>query len=293
MTAQRKLRYVIISPVRDEERYIEGALRSVTGQTHKPEIWVIVDDGSRDRTREIVNRYTSAHTFIRVIETTRDGPREPGGGVVRAFNHGLPEVSNLEFDVIVKLDCDLTFESDYFEKLLVQFERNPRLGICSGVYSEQSSSGSWHQVPMPWYHAAGACKAVRKACWTEIDGFVACRGWDTIDELRARSRGWDTQHCADLRMLHHKPEGSGVGSKATNIMLGEIFYRTRGSLLFFAIKLLDRSRRKPVGTGALAMLWGYLRAAARRMPPLVTEIEGREYRKLLRARLWGSFRRAN
>ena len=44
-------KYVIITPARDEEAYIEKAILSVVAQTIRPAQWIIVDDGSRDRMR--------------------------------------------------------------------------------------------------------------------------------------------------------------------------------------------------------------------------------------------------
>ena len=53
------MRYVIISPVRDEEKYIERTIQSVMRQTIRPVEWVIVDDGSCDRTAAILDDYGS------------------------------------------------------------------------------------------------------------------------------------------------------------------------------------------------------------------------------------------
>ncbi|RPI66248.1 MAG: glycosyltransferase family 2 protein, partial [Ignavibacteriales bacterium] len=44
------MKYVIISPVKNEEKYISYTLESVVNQTRLPEEWIIVDDGSTDNT---------------------------------------------------------------------------------------------------------------------------------------------------------------------------------------------------------------------------------------------------
>ena len=278
-------KYVIISPVKDEERYVELTITSVIGQTLKPYLWVIVDDGSTDRTPEIVSRYLSSHPFIRMVSNPKAGFRQTGSAVIRAFNHGYEAISETDYDFIVKLDCDLSFGADHFEQLLEKFKWDERLGIASGVYFEQAKTGTWKEVPMPAYHAAGACKVMRRACFDEIGGFIVAAGWDTVDEIRAMARGWKTGHFADLRLKHHKPEGSGIGSTKTGVMHGEIYYLTGGSRLFFLLKVLHRVSAKPFGLGALALLWGYLRAAFSRKPLLVTEMEARCYRALLNERL--------
>jgi poly-beta-1,6-N-acetyl-D-glucosamine synthase len=278
-------RYVIVSPVKDEECHVELTLRSVIGQTLKPALWVIVDDGSKDGTPEIIGRYVDAHPFIRLVRNPDAGARKPGSAVIRAFNYGCRFLGDIQYDFIVKLDCDLSFEPGYFEKLTGRFIEDERLGIASGVYLERNGSGAWKEVAMPSYHAAGASKVLRRECFEDIGGFIAAAGWDTVDEIRAMTLGWKTGHFADLRMMHHKAEGSGIGSVRTSIMHGEIYYRTGGSKLFFPLKVLHRAGAKPFGIGALALLWGYLAAMGKRKAPLVNKEEALRYQALLRERL--------
>ncbi|MCK4830926.1 glycosyltransferase family 2 protein, partial [bacterium] len=49
--------YVLITPARNEEDYIEKTIQSVISQTILPAKWVIVSDGSTDLTDEIVEKY--------------------------------------------------------------------------------------------------------------------------------------------------------------------------------------------------------------------------------------------
>jgi GT2 family glycosyltransferase len=286
MTAQPP-RYVVISPVKDEERYVELTLRAMTQQTLLPVVWVIVDDGSRDATPEIVARHAAQHGFIRLVRRQNTGARKPGSPVIHAFNHGCTTLETMDYDFIVKLDCDLSFGQDYFEKLLRRFQDDPRLGIASGVYLEVDASGTWAAVKMPFYHAFGASKVLRRKCFEEIGGFPPAAGWDTVDEIRAMTRGWKTGHFEDLPARHHKREGTGIGLVRTSRMHGEIFYVTGGDPLFLLLKVLHRATTTPVLIGALALTLGYLGALAKRTPRLVTPKEARCYRRLLRRRLLG------
>ncbi|MGH9370692.1 MAG: glycosyltransferase family 2 protein [Vicinamibacterales bacterium] len=281
------LRYVIISPVKDEERYVEMTLQSVASQTVTPTRWVIVDDGSTDRTSVIVQHYASRHAFIRVLQHRKGGARRPGSPVIHAFNHGYASLGDLEYDVIVKLDCDLSFKADYFETLLRRFQADDRLGIASGIYLESDDSGAWTPVKMPSYHAFGASKVLRRNCFEEIGGFPAAPGWDTVDEIRAMSRGWKTGHFEDLPTRHHKREGTGIGPLRTSRMHGEIFYTTGGDPLFLLFKVAHRITAAPLVLNALALTAGYVDALLKRKPRLVTPAEARCYRRLLRQRLLG------
>ena len=278
-------RYIIISPAKDEEAYVECTLRSVTSQSLKPALWVIVDDGSKDSTAEIVSRYIDPHPLLRLVRNPNTGIRQTGSAVIRAFNCGYESIGDTDYDFIVKLDCDLSFEPDYFAKLLGRFNGNDRLGIASGVYLEMDGRGVWKEVEMPSYHASGACKVIRRECFEQIGGFVVAAGWDTVDEIRAMTRGWETGHFRDLQMKHHKVEGSGIGAIRTSVMHGEIYYLTGGSKLFLLLKVLHRMGTKPYLVGALALFRGYLKAMWGRETPLVTKTEARCYRSLLHARL--------
>jgi poly-beta-1,6-N-acetyl-D-glucosamine synthase len=284
-------RYVVVSPVKDEARYVEHTLRSMTRQTLKPVSWVIVDDGSTDETREIVNRYAEQYSFIHVVQHRGSGVRAPGSAVIRAFNCGCESLGTTDYDVIVKLDCDLGFGPDYFEKLIGRLMCEERLGIASGVYLEQDSTRTWRPVKMPSYHAFGACKAVRRSCFEQIGRFVSAKGWDTVDEIRAMNLGWRTTHFVDLETTHHKPEGSGIGLLRTSKMHGEIFYTTGGDAFSLMFKGVRRLSTAPVVLGALALVFGYSAAALKRAPRLVTADEARAYRKLLHERLWAAVRK--
>ncbi len=260
----------------------------MTQQTLKPLRWIVVDDGSSDRTPEIVKEYARQNPFITLIQNAKRTTRQTGTAEVLAFNIGYKEAQKLNFDCIVKLDGDLNFNADYFECLLAEFQQNKQLGIASGVYLELHKS-EWIEISMPAYHAAGASKVIRRECFEAIGGFVSQRGWDTVDEIKAITRGWETTHFRELKIQHLKPEGTGMGLNRTCFMHGEIYYRSRGGLFFFTLKVLGRLRHSPYIIGGMAMLWGYLSAVLHQHERLVTVEEGRHYRALLNGRIFGKF----
>ena len=291
----RCCRYILISPVKDEEKYVEATLRSIAAQSLIPQRWIIVDDGSRDATREILRQYAETYNWIQVLRIERGADRQPGSGVVRAFAKGYELIAKDDFDFIVKLDCDLEIPANYFEQLYEKFCQDESLGIASGVYLEKRK-GLWVPVVMPAYHVAGASKMVRKKCYTDIGGFVPARGWDTVDEIRAMSMGWTTRHFEGLQFYHLKNEGSGVGAIRTNVMRGEIFYLTAGGTTFLLLKVLNQLlRAKPFLIAGSAMLWGYLKCRISGQPRLVRDSEAQLYRQVLNHRIWnrvpGVFRR--
>ncbi len=278
--------YVVVTPVRDEAAYIARTIRSMLAQTRLPLCWIIVDDGSTDGSSEILQALTHDIPWIRIVQTgsTR---RDLGCAEIVAFKRGLANVdAAMPFDYIVKLDGDVELPPDYFQYLLLRMAAQPRWGIASGVYMEQNDAGVWKPVPMPAYHAAGASKVVRTACYESMGGFVAHKGWDTIDEIRAGLHGWTTGHFPELRFRHLKPEGAAMGSLRTHRFHGQIYYQTGGGPAFLLAKSLHRliASRPPV-LGGLALLAGYLEPLLRRRPRLVSDSEADFYRAMLNRRL--------
>ena len=277
--------YVIVSPVKDEGAYIERTISSVRRQTVLPSVWVLVDDGSCDQTPEIMSHHAAEVEWIRTLRLGGGAKREPGSGVIRAFSAGYASIRHLAYKFVVKLDCDLEFGPEYFESLLSRFSEDACLGIASGMYWEQEND-KWSPVRMPGYHAAGAAKMVRRECFEQIGGFVPSRGWDTVDEIRAQVSGWRTKHFEDLRLLHLKREGSGIGNVRTSKMAGEIYYLTGGGPLFFGLKCFHHlvTGRPPI-VGAAAMFLGYCSPLIRRRARLVSGTELQHYRRLLNQRI--------
>ena len=124
-------------------------MRSVASQTLLPLVWVIVDDGSTDQTSALIESFARARPWVRVVSRPIGSPRQPGSAVIQAFAHGLQSVGDVPYEFLVKLDCDLELPPDYFERILARFERDPRLGIASGVYLEQDEAGAWTPFRCP------------------------------------------------------------------------------------------------------------------------------------------------
>src|ERR1700686_959796 len=125
--------YVVISPVRDEEAYIRFTIDCMVHQTIVPKEWIIINDGSSDKTGDIIDEYAQRYPWIRVVHRANRGFGKAGGGVVGPFNDGYKAVQSRDWNYLGKLDGDLSFDPDYFEKCFEHFENDPRLGVAGGV----------------------------------------------------------------------------------------------------------------------------------------------------------------
>lgn len=277
-------RYVIITPVRDEEKYVGTTIESVRSQTVPPAEWVIVNDGSMDRTGEIIDRYAHEYQWIRPLHRSNRGFRKSGGGVVEAVNDGINLLRSNDWDFLVKLDGDLTFAPDYFERCFAHFAERPNLGIGGGeIYHE--TDGHLRLEPNPKFHVRGATKIYRRACWEAIGGLLAAPGWDTIDEVKANMLGWETRAFEDLHLLHHRFTGSADGQVRDSIKHGVACYVSGYHPLFVAASSVYRLIKKPYLVGSAAILYGYLKSYFSNAPrvsdlQLIRYIRAQQLRKL-------------
>ena len=108
-------RYVVISPCRDEAKYMRQTLDSVIAQSIRPARWIIVDDGSTDETPQILAEYRAQHNWIEVVTRNNRGRRSVGPGVIDAFYAGYETINPDDYDFLCKLDLDLRLPPRYFE----------------------------------------------------------------------------------------------------------------------------------------------------------------------------------
>jgi glycosyltransferase involved in cell wall biosynthesis len=264
MNAER--RYVLISPCRNEAKYMRRTLDSVAAQTLRPALWVVVDDGSSDETPAILQEYSQRLPYLRVVRRPDRGSRRVGPGVIEAFYAGLETIDLDDFEYLCKLDLDLELPRRYFEHLIARMEASPRLGTTSGKPYFHSQDGSLVPETIGDEVSVGASKFYRTECFREIGGFVREVMWDGIDCHRCRMLGWIAESVDDeqLRFLHLRPMGSsqkGLWAGRVRTGFGQYFMGT--APLFLAASAVFRLLKHPVLYGSVAMLWGYFSSAAR------------------------------
>jgi cellulose synthase/poly-beta-1,6-N-acetylglucosamine synthase-like glycosyltransferase len=102
----------------NHEQFIEEAVTSVLAQDFPAadrEV-LVVDDGSTDRTAEILAKFASQ---IRIL-------RKPNGGQASAFNHGIPQCRG---EIVAFLDGDDWWTSDKLTHVVQAMTANPAVGL--------------------------------------------------------------------------------------------------------------------------------------------------------------------
>ncbi len=278
-------RYALVTPCRDESQYARRTLDSVTGQTVPPALWVIVDDGSKDATPEILAEYAAKYSYIKVIRRADRGDRKLGGGVIDAFYTGYDTIDPSEFDYVCKFDLDLDLPKVYFERLMERMEADPRIGTASGKPYFTAADGSQVDETCGDENSVGMIKFYRTECFRQIGGFVRELMWDGIDCHRCRMNGWIAVSWPDpvLRFEHLRPMGTSHKNWWTGRVrhgVGQWFMGTGPAYLLASAAF--RLAKPPVVLGSAAMLWGYLRSALQGKP----RYGDATFRKFLREYQW-------
>lgn len=111
----------IITPCYNGSKYVAETIESVLAQTYQNWEMLIVDDGSKDNSAEIIRNYAEKDTRIRLIQ-------QPNGGSANARNHGIREAQG---QYIALLDADDLWKPDFLaEQIAFMKEKNT---LC--VYS--------------------------------------------------------------------------------------------------------------------------------------------------------------
>ena len=133
----------IIIPTYNSSPFIGKAIDSVLAQTYTDYEIILVDDGSTDNTKEILEKYQDNITYI----------LQPNQGVAIARNTGI---RNSESEYIALLDSDDEWLPEKLELQMRTIEKNNDVGLVHTndiqISEEGNVYGSWQ-----WYHDRDGC----------------------------------------------------------------------------------------------------------------------------------------
>lgn len=256
--------YVLITPARNEEKYIETTIRSVMEQTVPPKKWIIVSDGSTDRTDQIVGGYAQSFSWIELVRISSQENRS-FAAKVRCFNAGYERIKDTEYDIIGNLDADIAFEKDYFEYLMTKFAESSNLGVAGTPFIEDVVRYDYRFTNIE--HVSGACQLFRRQCFEDIGGYEPIEGGgiDWVAVTTARMRGWKTRTFTEKVCFHLKGIGTGNGSQLSAwFRYGQKDYALGNHPLWQLFRSMYQMTKKPFIVKGSLMLSGYLWSAVKR-----------------------------
>lgn len=286
------MKYVLVTAAKNEALNIRKTILSISQQTIKPEIWVIVSDSSIDETDEIVKQYAKENSFIKLIRKENSRKEDGFSSKVFAFLSGYDSLRDYKFDLIGNLDADITMESDYYERIIKEFIADPLLGIAGGMIYDVVSGKKRKRSPENESYVCGGIQMFRRACFEEIGGYVPLKegGEDTVAVIKAQMAGWHVRVIKELDVLHHKISAKVRGGWGDNFREGAMFCMLGSYLLVEMAKSMMRMKEKPYILGGVARASGYLIAYVKRKRVNLGEEFVKYIRKEQRARIGRIFR---
>lgn len=197
---------MIVTPMKNESEMIDGLVDTVLSQTHRPVLWVIVDDSSSDDSCDKVTRIAEAHEWVLLVRkeaSNRDVWLRYGEAVDYGIREGLTSASRseIEFGRIAVLDADTILESQYFACLEEALSAKSGTVIATGlIVSEQDPHLKGEALPR------GCARLYDRQFLMEAGGFPVTPSPDTVLEIKAQNRGYK---------VIVEPRSRGVHRRAT------------------------------------------------------------------------------
>jgi GT2 family glycosyltransferase len=250
--------YVLLTAAHNEEAFIEQTISSIVGQTVVPKRWVILSDGSTDKTDEIVERYAKQHEFICFLKLTRAAGRNFGSKGI-ALQKGVKLLDGIPFDFVGNVDADIAVEPTYFENLIDHFARDPQLGIAAGFIQEEQGGRFRSRAGNRVYSVPHGAQLVRRECYEAIGGYSVFKygGEDWFAQTTARMKGWRAQAIPDLSVFHHRRTGAASSQLHHHFRAGQSDYSFGSDPLFECLKCAVRVSEKPWFLGAVTRFLGF------------------------------------
>jgi hypothetical protein len=207
--SETRLRYAIVTPVREEAENLPRLAESLDLQTYPPVAWVVVDTGSTDDTVRVARTLATNRSWMGVVSIVGEPVLTRGRPISRAIQAGVNAVSSLARrpEILVVIDADVSLPHRYFKDLIRAFADDARLGIASGVRFELVR-GSWRPQFITGTSVEAQCRAYRWTCLSDVLPLEERFGWAGIDEIQANLRGWRTAVVRGLSFRHHREIGS-------------------------------------------------------------------------------------
>ena len=292
---QRRIscRYVLFTAAYNEERRIEKVIHAVIAQTLLPDRWIIVSDGSTDSTDEIVKRYAAQYKFIHFERQEkraedRDKVDKTSIAKSRAIMIAIEMAKDIEYKFFGNLDADVTFDKDYYERVIERMLADPAIGIGGGGAYSVGHDGRIRDTGfiIPDF-VGGPVQFFRRECLDEIGGYAPYGHDDVIAVMKARMKGWKVRCFPEITALHHEQPGNSIREKVPICFrMGYIDHLMGGLMSFEAARSVLRMFKKPYLLAGGAMLGGFIWARVSRVPvcPLdevVTFLRSDQKRKLI------------
>ena len=207
-------RYILVTAAKNEGENLPKLVQAVAEQTIKPVLWVIADDGSMDNTPEIIKEAKEKYGWIQSIRLNSEvESRDIGLHLSRVmmkvteFAIGYCGRNEIKYDYIGNVDGDIILEKTFFEKMINEFEKDPKLGIA-GSGTQYVEGDEIIQPEGNEEEPSGGDMLIRRECFEDCGGIQLSCCWDSVLKAKARLRGWKTKRFEHVKAIETRIPGS-------------------------------------------------------------------------------------
>jgi biofilm PGA synthesis N-glycosyltransferase PgaC len=191
----KPMKYAVVIPARNEEKYVGKTLSALRKQTIPPSQIIVVDDGSKDRTSRIASKY--ADVVVRLPDRGYSVLGKPG--LSKVINHGLKRVER-DIDYVLICGADNILSENFFETMLLRMKANPRLVVASARAKGE---------PYYKYSPRGGSRVVDARFWREVSNLQhpVVWGWESWLIFKAMQLGYEVRAFRDVVTEPQRPTG--------------------------------------------------------------------------------------
>jgi poly-beta-1,6-N-acetyl-D-glucosamine synthase len=275
--------YVLATPARNEREGLPALLETVAAQRELPLLWLVVDDGSDDGSRELLEAARAHHPYLEVASAPEAASEYLGAHVARIKRWGLEQAilrsraAGHAPAYAGVLDADVLLPPEHYAVLSGLMQQSPRLGVASSVLMAREGDRSFVE---PFQRAdlpRGPTQFFRIECLTRMGGLPPWPSFDSIANVKARALGYETRLVSELVAIQSRETAARYGHAAGYARKGRYAWFLGLHPLLVAARTAAYSTRRPHHAG-YHFLKGYLSSAAARVPrcpdPLVRQHYG-------------------
>ncbi|MFX0049675.1 MAG: glycosyltransferase family 2 protein [Candidatus Hodarchaeota archaeon] len=266
----------VVIKVYNEFNLLEGCIRSLLCQVLVPNQVIIVDDGSPDpNVSKEITRLSRDYSQLKIqLLRLALKPKPNLDTVGRTWKHAWYEIKKKgQFDYFGMLDADTRLEENYYEEIISEIEKNPKIMCASGTIKIKTQTNEYIEqinigAKVGRKDARGSGKVIRTAFLEEIKDFEFPEvDWDTWINTKAKVRGFKSPQIDNVFLYQERPTTRVIGKD--QFRNGRLTYHFGYNPILLLLKMILAKR------GASTILRGYL--DARRKKWKLKDSEVRKY----------------
>ena len=299
------MKYILITTAKNEEKKLPLLANSIIKQTALPQLWFILNDGSTDKTKKVIDGLKLEHNWIYSADLDESTAADLGlhfSKLLQIASNCVVKLScekNINYNFLGKVDADIILPHNLFELLILKMNQDTEIGIAGPkldiitednnvvktIENIEKKDVVLEEDDSILDDPSDAVRLFRKECMDDIGGFQFTYAPDMVICAKSKISGWKTKRYKDITAYHcgktSDTDGLWNGLKFNgfeNYYLNISFY----VVLMHTIRLLLKYKHY----SSFAFLYGYLisyfEKKERIEDPALVHYFGKEYPRYIK-----------